>query len=244
MQLLRDFQQANILLRKSTSLLVYSHIMIAIKCLLAAFALCLIPPNVAASAATEAGLIGPQNAMLFLNGFHFISGAPDHYLQANHHCSLMNGTIFEAFIQCVLYIPGTNPARLAGIEYIVSGDAFATFPMEERQLWHSHQFEVSSGYLIEPGMPANVDKEIMKILVNSYGKTVHTWRYDQKNKTLPFGIPELVNGYTGHGSCRLTSSRRGMSTGVSTRQRFDSRGRTLWCRLWSQVPMRGSRVLF
>jgi Protein of unknown function (DUF1264) len=172
--------------------------MLLIRKLLAAFVSCL-PIHVAASASTEAGLIGPQNAMLMLNGFHFISGAPDHYLQANHHCALMNGTIFEAFIQCVLYIPGTNPARLAGIEYIVSGDAFATFPMEERQLWHSHQFEVSSGYLIEPGMPANVDKEIMKILVNSYGKTVHTWRYDQKNKTLPFGIPELVNGYTGHG---------------------------------------------
>ncbi len=148
---------------------------------------------------TKGGLIGPENAMLFLNGFHFISGEPGHFLQANHHCSLANGTGFDAFVQCVIYVPGTNPARLAGIEYIISGDAFATLPMPERQLWHSHQFEVSSGYLVEPGMPEGVDKEIMKILVNSYGKTVHTWRYDQKNSTLPLGIPELVNGYTGHG---------------------------------------------
>ncbi|KIX06462.1 uncharacterized protein Z518_04438 [Rhinocladiella mackenziei CBS 650.93] len=148
---------------------------------------------------TKEGLIGPENAMLFLNGFHFISGEPDHYLQANHHCSLVGNTGFDAFIQCAIYVPGTQPARLAGIEYIVSGDAFASFPIEERQLWHSHQFEVSSGYLIEPGLPETVDKEIMKILVNSYGKTVHTWRWDQKNNTLPLGIPELVNGYTGHG---------------------------------------------
>jgi hypothetical protein len=71
--------------------------------------------------------------------------------------------------------------------------------MDERQLWHSHQYEVSSGLLVQPGMPASVDNEIMKILADSYGKTVHTWRYDQKANDLPLGIPELVNGYTGGG---------------------------------------------
>ncbi|KAF2454904.1 putative lipo protein [Lineolata rhizophorae] len=133
--------------------------------------------------------------MLFLNGFHFISGQPDAYIHANHHCSIMNAD----FIQCAIYVPGTNPARLAGIEYIVSGALFSTFPHEERQLWHSHQFEVTSGYLTEPGTPEIVDHEIMKILVNSYGKTVHTWRYDQKDNDVPLGIPEFVNGYTGDG---------------------------------------------
>jgi Protein of unknown function (DUF1264) len=138
------------------------------------------------------GLVGPQNAMLFLNGFHFISGAPDHFLHANHHCTIMSSD----FIQCAIFVPGSNPARLAGVEYIVTGEAFEKLPMEERQLWHSHQYEVSSGLLIEPGLPDSVDAEIMKILVNSYGKTTHTWRYDQKNSSLPLGIPEFVNGYT------------------------------------------------
>jgi hypothetical protein len=141
------------------------------------------------------GLVGPQNAMLFLNGFHFISGEPSHFLHANHHCTIMS----SSFIQCAIYVPGTNPARLAGIEYIVTGEAFAKLPMEERQLWHSHQYEVSSGLLVEPGIPDGVDNEIMKILVNSYGKTTHTWRYDQKGNDLPLGIPEMVNGYTGDG---------------------------------------------
>ncbi|KAK7720583.1 hypothetical protein SLS57_005362 [Botryosphaeria dothidea] len=141
------------------------------------------------------GLIGPENMMLFLNGFHFISGAPNHYLQANHHCVLMSAD----FIQCAIYVPGSNPARLAGVEYIVSGDAFAELDHQERQLWHSHQYEVTSGYLTEPGLPQSVDDEVMKILVNSYGKTFHTWRYDQKNNTLPLGIPEIVNGYTQDG---------------------------------------------
>ena len=70
----------------------------------------------------------------------------------------------------------------------------------ERQLWHSHAYEVTSGFLIEPGTPDVVDHVIMKeILVGSYGKTFHTWRYDQTNSSIPMGIPELVQGFTGDG---------------------------------------------
>lgn len=35
------------------------------------------------------------------------------------------------------------------------------------------------------------------ILVGTYGKTFHTWRYDQQQSLIPLGIPELVMGYTG-----------------------------------------------
>lgn len=35
------------------------------------------------------------------------------------------------------------------------------------------------------------------VLVGTYGKTFHTWRYDQKDNPIPLGIPELVMGYTG-----------------------------------------------
>jgi hypothetical protein len=152
-------------------------------------------PSVASQQPNTFGLVGPQNTMLFLNGFHFISGHPEQSVQANHHCTI-NGPVF---VQCIIYIPGTNPARIAGVEYIIPGDAFAKLPLEERQLWHSHQYEVSSGQLIEPGMPDSVDSEIMKVLVNSYGKTFHTWPYESKNNSIPLGIPELVNGFTGNG---------------------------------------------
>lgn len=145
----------------------------------------------------EYGLAGPQNAMLFLNGFHFISGAPDHFIHANHHCTIM--TADPVFLQCLIYVPGTNPARVAGIEYIIGADAFEKLDYEEKQLWHSHTYEVTSGLLVEPGLPLNVDDEAMRILVSTYGKTVHTWRYDEKNNSLPLGIPELVNGYTQNG---------------------------------------------
>ncbi|KAF1988518.1 DUF1264-domain-containing protein [Aulographum hederae CBS 113979] len=142
------------------------------------------------------GLVGPSNMMLFLNGFHFINGQPSHYIHANHHCVLVTAD----FIQCAIYVPGTNPAHLAGVEYIISAAAFAQLPMEEREMWHSHMYEVSSGLLIEPGTPDGVDKEAMKILVNTYGKTVHTWPYAAKDGPLPVGVPELVSGYTGGGA--------------------------------------------
>ncbi|KAF2100992.1 DUF1264-domain-containing protein [Rhizodiscina lignyota] len=135
--------------------------------------------------------------MLFLNGFHFISGSPDHYLSANHHCVIV--TADPVFLQCLIYVPGTNPVRLAGIEYIIGGDAFEKLDYEERQLWHSHSYEVTSGLLVEPGTPPTIDNEAMKILVGTYGKTTHTWRYDQKNNTLPVGIPEFVGGFTNIG---------------------------------------------
>ncbi|RYC58786.1 hypothetical protein CHU98_g7416 [Xylaria longipes] len=116
------------------------------------------------------GLAGPQGTVLFLNGFHFVSG---------------------------LYNTATTPAHLAGIEYIITEEAFVTLDYEERQLWHSHSYEVTSGFLIEPSLPGPVDHTIMKdVLVNTYGKTIHTWRYDQMDALYPVGIPELVMGFT------------------------------------------------
>lgn len=131
--------------------------------------------------------------MLFLNGFHFVSGHNDYEVSANHYCVIIR----DDMLQCVIYNTATTPAHLAGIEYIVTEDAFKSLDFEERQLWHSHAYEVTSGFLIEPGMPNVVDHTIMKdVLANTYGKTVHTWRYDQKNSLYPIGVPELVMGFT------------------------------------------------
>ncbi|KAI0131205.1 DUF1264-domain-containing protein [Daldinia grandis] len=140
------------------------------------------------------GHYGPEGTVLFLNGFHFVSGHSDWEISANHYCVIIR----DDMLQCAVYNTATTPARLAGIEYIISSDAFETLNYEERQLWHSHVYEVTSGFLTQPGLPASVDHTIMKdVLVGTYGKTFHTWRYDQQNSTYPIGIPELVMGYTG-----------------------------------------------
>ncbi|OTB14842.1 hypothetical protein K445DRAFT_30609, partial [Daldinia sp. EC12] len=128
-----------------------------------------------------------------LNGFHFVSGHSDWEISANHYCVIIR----DDMLQCAIYNTATTPAHLAGIEYIITSDAFETLDYEERQLWHSHVYEVTSGFLTQPGLPASVDHTIMKdVLVGTYGKTFHTWRFDQQNSTYPIGIPELVMGYT------------------------------------------------
>ncbi|KAG9229828.1 hypothetical protein BJ875DRAFT_473910 [Amylocarpus encephaloides] len=139
------------------------------------------------------GHLGPENTAIFLNGFHFLSGDTTAEISANHWCAILS----DDFLQCVVYNTATTPSRLVGIEYIISPKAFECLDFEERQLWHSHQYEVTSGFLIEPGMPSSVDYAIMEVLVGTYGKTVHTWRYDQGNNSIPIGVPELVMGYTG-----------------------------------------------
>ncbi|OTB05342.1 hypothetical protein M426DRAFT_57102 [Hypoxylon sp. CI-4A] len=151
------------------------------------------------SASPPFGHYGPEGAVLFLNGFHFVSGHSDWEISANHYCVI----IADDTLQCAVYNTATAPARLAGIEYIISTEAFETLDYEERQLWHSHVYEITSGFLIEPNLPNPVDHTIMKdvqsTVVGTYGKTFHTWRYDQQNSSYPIGIPELVMGYTGDG---------------------------------------------
>ncbi|KAI1484626.1 hypothetical protein F5X96DRAFT_692409 [Biscogniauxia mediterranea] len=109
---------------------------------------------------------GGEGTVLFPSGFHFVSGH--------------------------LYNTATTtpPARLAGIEYIITTAAFETLDYEgketiyvKRQLWHGHIYEITSGSLIEPNMPSSVDHTIMRDVLH--------------NSTYPIGIPELMMGYTG-----------------------------------------------
>ena len=129
------------------------------------------------SATLPFGHLGSERVVLFLNGFHFVSGNTSQEISANHHCSIL----FDDFIQCVLYATDTTPTHLAGIEYIISPALFATLPPLERQLWHSHAYEVSSGTLVEPGLPDRVDHSVMEIIVGTHGKTVHSWPYAARN---------------------------------------------------------------
>src|SRR5690606_11037064 len=71
-------------------------------------------------------------------------------------------------------------------------------PEEEKKLWHSHVYEVKSGTLIAPDIPEAAEYELMKKLINTYGKIIHTWHTDQ-NRTLPVGAPMLMRGFTKDG---------------------------------------------
>jgi len=130
----------------------------------------------------------------YLDGFHFYAGDLQAQMEAHHYCSLLN----EDVIQCVIYDGNVSDAKLMGVEYIVSEAVFATLPLEEKALWHSHVHEVKSGQLVAPGIPAPAEHALMEKLVHTYGKTWHTWHTD-RDKRLPIGSPHLMMGFTQDG---------------------------------------------
>lgn len=130
----------------------------------------------------------------YLDGFHFYNGNRQAQMEAHHYCSVLN----EEVIQCAIFDGNTKDAKLMGVEYIISAALFAQLPDEEKALWHSHKHEVKSGQLIAPSIPEPAEHALMEKLVNTYGKTWHTWHTDQ-DKTLPLGVPQLMMGFTADG---------------------------------------------
>lgn len=157
-------------------------------------------PETAKTQALEAGAVVLQNKPpieainAYLDGFHFYNGRMGEQMESHHYCSNLN----EDVTQCVIYDGSVKDAKIMGVEYIVSAKLFATLPPEEKALWHSHVHEVKSGQLVAPGIPAVAEKELMKKLVGTYGKTWHTWHTD-KGKGLPLGMPQLMMGFTADG---------------------------------------------
>jgi len=157
---------------------------------------------------------------VYVVGFHCAKGEPDFQMEAHHFCRVVN----DDLLQCVLFDGNTKDANLIGIEYIVSGRLFDTLPETERPYWHPHNFELLSGQLVAPGLPDKVEKAFLARLVNSYGKTWHTWHTNTANgqagMDLPYGDPKLMWSFNRDGECdeRLRQSRdEGM--GVDTAEK-------------------------
>ena len=154
----------------------------------------------------------------YLDGFHFASGDMRMQMEAHHYCGHLN----EDVIQCVLFDGNGKQARLAGVEYIISKQLFEKLPADEKRLWHSHAYEVSSGQLVAPGIPELAEHELMEKIAGTYGKTWHTWHTDQ-GATLPLGIPRLMMGFTadGQADARMVSERDGRLRVDSVSKRRD-----------------------
>jgi hypothetical protein len=130
-------------------------------------------------------------------GIHFYSGDMSRQIIAEHYCSHLSDEV----LQCVIYDSNKPGARLIGVEYIVSAKIFQSLPSEEKKLWHSHNYEVKSGVLTAPGMADAAEKDLMKVLIGTYGKTWHTWQVDRGDK-LPMGIPQLMMAFTADGQAK------------------------------------------
>jgi len=135
----------------------------------------------------------PVNKMqLYLCAFHVAKENPKFEIEAHHYCSPAGGDLH----QCVIFDSrGPNP-KLIGIEYIIGNDTYQKLPAEEKKYWHPHAYEIVSGQLIAPDMPKQGD-DIFPGLVNTWGKTWHTWR-DPANP-VPMGEPLLMWSANGDG---------------------------------------------
>jgi len=161
---------------------------------------------------------------VYVCGFHPAKDDPAMQMEAHHFCRVVNND----FIQAVLFDGNTAEANLIGIEYIVSEELYRTLPVEERDYWHPHNYEVLSGQLVAPGLPPIAEKALMKRLLNSYGKTWHTWhtgRHDVGGgHQLPLGDPMLMWSFNrdGEGDPALERDREsalGLDTPATRRQR-------------------------
>lgn len=130
----------------------------------------------------------------YLDGFHFYNGNLNAQMEAHHYVSQLN----EDFYQAIIFDGNGEDAKVMGIEYIITASIFEKLDPEEKMLWHSHSYEVSSGSLIAPGIPDVAEHELMEKLVSTYGKTIHTWHTDQE-RTLPIGTPMIMMGFTKDG---------------------------------------------
>lgn len=155
---------------------------------------------------------------VYVVGFHCPKGEPGRQMEAHHFCKVVN----DDLLQCVLFDGNTKDANLIGIEYIVSADLFDTFATDEKSYWHPHNFEVFSGQLVAPGLPKAAEKSLMRHLVNSYGKTWHTWHTSQNDgepgMDLPYGDPKLMWSFNREGECdEQLKADRDESMGLDTR---------------------------
>ncbi|CNE09770.1 Protein of uncharacterised function (DUF1264) [Mycobacterium tuberculosis] len=138
---------------------------------------------------------------VYVVGFHCAKNEPDNQMEAHHYCRVVN----DDMLQCVLFDGNTRDANLIGIEYIVSKELFDALDEQEKPYWHPHNFEILSGQLAAPGLPDVAEKALMKRLMNSYGKTWHTWhtgRHDDgAGHPLPVGDPMLMWSFNREGEC-------------------------------------------
>src|SRR3954449_10186044 len=129
---------------------------------------------------------------IYVAGLHCARDDAGMQMEAHHFCRQVN----QDLLQCVLFDGNTKDANLIGIEYIISARLFETLPEQERPYWHPHNYEILSGQLCAPGLPEIAERAFLKELMNSYGKTWHTWhtgRHDgEPGDRLPLGDPKLM----------------------------------------------------
>jgi hypothetical protein len=149
-------------------------------------------PASSAAAADHAGKEGPLSAPHFhFCGIHMSKKNPNLQFVTQHYCCAHSGGKEGDVFQCVLFDGAGKNAKLVGVEYIISDEAYRRLPEGEKVYWHAHTYEVLGGGLIAPGMTADDEMKFMKVVINTWGKAWHTWP-DPVNDPVPKGEPMLI----------------------------------------------------
>jgi Protein of unknown function (DUF1264) len=123
-------------------------------------------------------------------GIHMAKNNPKVQFLTQHYCAAHTGGSEGDIFQCVLFDGVGKNARLLGVEYLISDEAYRKLPDDEKKYWHAHTYEVLGGCLIAPGMNADDEMKFMKTIMTTWGKAWHTWP-DPKT-AVPTGEPLLI----------------------------------------------------
>ncbi len=137
----------------------------------------------------------------YIVGFHTMKEEPRVQVETHRYCFQLD----EDLMQCVLFDGNGKDARLVGVEYVISESLFERLPEDERPLWHPHNYEILSGHWVAPGLPEIAERQLMKLLLNSYGKAFHTWVPGLRgalSQAVPLGDPLLAWSFNRDGEAR------------------------------------------
>ncbi len=139
-------------------------------------------------------MTGPH---LHFCGIHMAKKNPKLQFVTQHFCAAHTGGKEGDVFQCVLFDGTGANAKLVGVEYLISDEAYRKLPDAEKKFWHAHTYEVLGGGLIAPTMEAKDETEFMKKIINTWGKAWHTW--PDPSTPVPVGEPMLIWSLMGDG---------------------------------------------
>lgn len=149
----------------------------------------------AADHGKSAGPLGKGH--LHFCGIHMSKKNPKLQFVTQHYCAAHTGGKEGDVFQCVLFDGTGENAKLVGVEYLISDEAYRKLPDAEKKYWHAHTYEVLGGGLIAPGMTAKEETDFMKVVINTWGKAWHTW--PDPSTAVPVGEPMLIWSLMGDG---------------------------------------------
>ncbi|VTR96543.1 Uncharacterized protein OS=planctomycete KSU-1 GN=KSU1_D0806 PE=4 SV=1: DUF1264 [Gemmata massiliana] len=141
---------------------------------------------------------GPMSAPHFhFCGIHMAKNNPKLQFVTQHYCAAHTGGSEGDVFQCTLFDGVGKNAKLIGVEYLISDEAYRKLPDTEKKYWHAHTYEVLGGGLIAPGMSPEDEMKFMKVVIKTWGKAWHTW--PDPSSPVPTGEPLLIWSLMGDG---------------------------------------------